>query len=87
MSEVINVEWKNLGTLEVFPPANYDVINGVELINADKNYGRVNPNSGIIEFEPRFSEPINIDIDLRFPTFRSSSNVKFTIAPNTIELI
>jgi len=65
----------------------YDVNNGVELFNADKNYGRVNANSGIIEFEPRFSEPINIDIDLRFPTFRSSSNVKFTIAPNTIELI
>lgn len=35
MSEVINVEWKNIGTLEVFPPANYDVINGVYLFVYD----------------------------------------------------
>lgn len=84
--------------LKVFPRASselnefinlrtYAVTNNNTETLTNLNYGRINVNSGYLEIGPHSSEPFTVDIDLKYSSFSTGTNVKFTVLPNLIEFI
>lgn len=65
----------------------YVVNNNVETLSSTLNYGRINANAGYIEIGPYSSELFTVDVNLKYSSFSSGTNIKFTILPNLIEFI
>jgi hypothetical protein len=55
--------------------------------DASKNYGRINIASGILELYNISNSPVNLFFNFKNNFFKSSSNIKYTIAPDRVELI
>ena len=55
--------------------------------NQNKNYGRINIKRGIIELYNISNLPIQLNLEFVNDYFYSSTNVKYTIAPDSIEIL
>lgn len=78
-SETTNEGFINLRTYEQYPAGFYQ--------NLNKNYGRINIRDGILELYQSSNLPINVNLTFKNDYFYSSNNIKYTIAPDKIEIL
>jgi hypothetical protein len=90
--------FSNIVNLKVFVASNQELDTFIDLrvyedyplgeyYNANKNFGRINIKRGILELYNISNLPVLINLNFKNPFFYSSTNVKYTIAPDNIEII